>query len=132
MSHRLKDINGFYEIKNNPLSKAGIFPYLGSSIIGALSAEENEIYNLDPDKIYQVFRSEDDLKDPDCIESFKLLPWIDEHEMLGEPSIRCSQIAKAVNPIFQCLGLLAVCVVVDDAVDRIPATLMNVDLWFVD
>lgn len=67
------DINGFKEIKDNPLSRIGVFPYLGSSIPGA----------PDPTKIYYVHRPAEELADPECIESFKLIPWVDEHTMLG-------------------------------------------------
>lgn len=72
MSKRKYDINGWPEIKKNPISKIGVFPYLGSSI-GA----------PDPDKIYMVRRSKEELSSPEAIESFKLLPWIDDHTMLG-------------------------------------------------
>lgn len=71
-SARQYDINGWPEIKGNPISKVGVFPYLGKSI-GA----------PDPDKIYNVYRPEEELNDPDAIESFKLIPWIDDHTMLG-------------------------------------------------
>ena len=71
-SSRQIDNNGWFEVKNNPLSRVGVFPYSGKSI-GA----------PDPDKIYHVYRPEEELSDPACIESFKLLPWIDEHAMLG-------------------------------------------------
>jgi len=74
MTDRVSDGNGWFEIKKNPISKAGVFPYLGSSI-GA----------PDPDKIYQVLRPEEELSDPETIESFKLLPWINNHVMLGNP-----------------------------------------------
>jgi len=67
------DINGFKEIKDNPLSCVGVFPYLGKDLPGA----EN------PNSIYYVLRPEEELSDPDCINSFKLLPWVDDHTMLG-------------------------------------------------
>ena len=70
---RKYDTNGWYEIKGNPISKAGVFPYLGSTINAP-----------DPDRIYQVYRPAEELADPDCIESFKLVPWVIEHSMLGE------------------------------------------------
>ncbi len=73
MTHRVIDTNGWIEIKDNPLSKVGVFPYLGRSI-GA----------PEPERIYMVYRPEKELSDPDCIESFRLLPWVDEHEMLGD------------------------------------------------
>lgn len=75
MTARTYDGNGWIEIKNNPISKVGVFPYLGRSI----SAE------LEPDKIYMVYRSAAELSHPDCIESMKLIPWVDLHptKLLG-------------------------------------------------
>lgn len=77
MTARKYDINGWPEIKGNPISKVGVFPYLGSTI------DRDGAMGLDPDKIYNVYRSEEELSSDECIESFKLLPWINEHEMLG-------------------------------------------------
>jgi len=74
LSARKFDQNGFMEIKDNPLSKVGVFPYLGKSI---------GLEGLEPDKVYNVYRPEEELSSPETIESFKLLPWIDEHTMLG-------------------------------------------------
>lgn len=68
------DYNGWAEKIDNPLSCVGVYPYLGKDIPGA----------PDPSKIYYVYRPEEELADPECINSFKLLPWIDEHTMLGE------------------------------------------------
>ena len=73
---RKHDVNGWYEIQDNPLSKVGVFEYLGASI----NAPES-------DRIYRVYRPESELSDPDCIESFRLLPWVIEHDMLGEGEI---------------------------------------------
>ena len=70
---RKHDGNGWYEIEANPLSKTGIFEYLGSTI----NAPE-------PDRIYKVYRPESELSNPACIESFQLLPWVVDHDMLGE------------------------------------------------
>lgn len=72
-SKRKKDLNGWVEIEDNPISKVGIFPYMGS-----------EIGAPNPDQIYYVYRSEEELSDPDAIESFKLFPLVDDHCMLGE------------------------------------------------
>lgn len=72
-SARTNDINGWAEIKGNPISKVGVFPYSGAQI----SPE------LDPDRIYYVYRPEEELADLETIESFKLIPWTDEHAMLG-------------------------------------------------
>ena len=72
MTARSYDINGWPEIKGNPISKVGVFPYLGKSI-GA----------PDPEGVYMVYRPEEELNDPEAIESFKLIPWVDDHTMLG-------------------------------------------------
>ena len=69
---RKHDVNGWYEIPANPLSKVGVFEYLGASINAP-----------DPDRIYKVYRPEEELSSPACIESFQLLPWVVEHDMLG-------------------------------------------------
>jgi len=78
ISKRKPDINGWYEVKENPLSKVGVFPYTGAMI------DPNGEFGLDPDKVYNVMRPQEELEDPETIESFKLVPWIDEHVMLGE------------------------------------------------
>ena len=77
-SARAFDQNGWMEIRDNPISKVGVFPYLGAMI------DPNGEKGLDPTGVYQVYRSAEELSDPDTIESFKLLPWIDDHEMLGD------------------------------------------------
>lgn len=71
-SARKMDRNGWIEIKNNPISKVGVFAYRGKSMNAP-----------DPNRIYQVLRPEEELSDPDTIESFKLIPWVDEHTLLG-------------------------------------------------
>lgn len=73
-SARTSDINGYVSIEGNPIIKAGVFPYLGRDIPGA----------PDPDKVYQVYRSEEELKKPETIESFKMMPFINDHTWLGE------------------------------------------------
>lgn len=67
------DHNDFWYIKDNPLSKVGVFPYLGRQI----SPE------LEPDKIYQVLRPEEELSNQKTLDSFKLVPIVDDHTMLG-------------------------------------------------
>jgi 8-oxo-dGTP pyrophosphatase MutT (NUDIX family) len=74
MDERVFDSNGWFEIRRNPISKVGIFPYSGRQL--GLDGD-------DADRIFQVFRPPEELSAPECIESFKLLPWIDEHVMLG-------------------------------------------------
>lgn len=69
---RAMDSNGYQEIKNNPLSKVGVFPYIGKNIPGA-----------DPGKVFMVYRPAEELSDPATIESIKLTPWVNDHAMLG-------------------------------------------------
>ncbi|WP_058913331.1 DUF2213 domain-containing protein [Entomohabitans teleogrylli] len=73
---RVYDVNGWAEIRDNPILRAGIFEYLGRNLPGA----------PDPNKVYRVWRPEEELEDPECAASFRLLPWIDEHPpgLLGE------------------------------------------------
>lgn len=75
-SARSTDVNGWTEIKGNPISKVGVFDYLGANIHPS----------LDPEKVYKVYRPEEELNNPETIESFKLVPWTDEHAMLGAES----------------------------------------------
>lgn len=73
MSKRQTDVNGYLLVRDNPITKVGVFPYLG-----------REIGAPDPDRIYQVYRSEEELEKPETIASANLVPWIDEHEFLGK------------------------------------------------
>lgn len=68
------DNNGFWRVRDNPLSKSGVFPYLGKQISG----------DLEPNKIYKVYRPMSEISAPETIESFDGIPLIDEHEMIGE------------------------------------------------
>lgn len=72
MTAQAVDLNGYVEIKGNPISKVGVFPYLGS-----------EIGAPEPDRVYSVYRPEEELSSPECIDSFRLMPLVDEHSMLG-------------------------------------------------
>lgn len=79
-SKRIYDANGWFEVPDNPLLRAGIYEYIGRNLPGA----------PDPEKVYRVWRAEEELEDPACIESFKLLPWIDGHPpgvLLGEEDL---------------------------------------------
>ena len=71
---KIVDSNSFWEIKHNPISKVGVFPYMGRSI-----SDECE-----PDKIYYVFRSADTLKASVDTWDNPPKPFINDHEMLGE------------------------------------------------
>jgi hypothetical protein len=73
-SARKHDINGWMEVPGNPISKVGVFQYSGRAI-GAPN----------PDKMYNVYRPESELNNPETIASFQLLPFINDHpaDMLG-------------------------------------------------
>ena len=73
MSKRIIDDNGWLNIQSNPLTKVGVFDYLGAEIGGD-----------DPDKIYRVYRPAEELERKETIESFKLLPFVDEHTWVGD------------------------------------------------
>lgn len=72
------DLNGFVTIEGNPISKEGVYDYLGSQIPG---------YPGNPNDIVKVYRPMEELMRPETIESFKLLPFIDEHNWLGANGI---------------------------------------------
>ena len=72
-SKRKIDHNEWFEVKDNPVSKVGVFPYMGSTINAP-----------DPDKIYMVYRPEEELSDEEFLASMKLLPWVNDHELLGK------------------------------------------------
>jgi len=71
-SKRIIDHNGWLEVPDNPISMVGVFDYLGS-----------EIGAPDPNAIYKVYRPAEELSDPECINSFRLLPFVNEHDFLG-------------------------------------------------
>lgn len=71
---KIVDENGFWLIKNNPVSKEGVYPYLGETISP----------DLEPKKIYYVYRPAEELENEEAVESFNAVPLSDEHDMLGE------------------------------------------------
>lgn len=71
---KIVDDNGFWVIKKNPISKEGVFPYLGHTI-----SEDCE-----PNKIYKVYRSGKTLKESVPTWDNPPKPFIEDHEMLGE------------------------------------------------
>lgn len=75
------DHNGYWYIENNPISRTGVFPYLGKQI-----SDE-----LEPDKVYQVYRPADELFSPEAMASFELMPLVDEHTMLGKDYMPAEQ-----------------------------------------
>lgn len=78
---KIVDDNGFWLIKSNPLTKEGVFPYLGKSI----SAE------LVPTQTYYVYRPFAEISSAETLESFDGIPFIDDHEMVGEDFTPCDQ-----------------------------------------
>jgi len=72
-SAREIDQNGYVTIEANPISRSGVFQYSGRQLPGA-----------DPNRIYNVYRPEEELNNPETLASFQLLPIINEHRMLGE------------------------------------------------
>lgn len=79
---REHDINGWFEVKDNPISKEGVFPYKGYQITLADGTTPPN-----KDQSYAVYRSADELQDPETIDSFKLVPWVDDHTMLGSEDL---------------------------------------------
>ena len=71
---KIIDENGFWLIENNPISKEGVFPYLGKTI----SPE------LEPNKIYNVYRPFEELSNVETVKSFNAVPFINNHEMIGD------------------------------------------------
>lgn len=67
------DQNGWMQVRDNPIAKVGVFPYLGSEIKGA----------PDQSSIYRIYRPAEELQKPATLESFKLLPFIDDHTPIG-------------------------------------------------
>jgi hypothetical protein len=72
------DINGFWLIKDNPVTKEGVFPYSGQQI------DHDGSMGLESNKIYFVYRPESELARAETVESFNGVPFIDNHEMIGE------------------------------------------------
>lgn len=70
------DTNGWFEVKDNPLSKEGVFLYRGSQIRLPDGTQPPDLNQL-----YPVYRPAEELEK--SIDSFRLIPWVDEHTMLG-------------------------------------------------
>ncbi len=68
------DINGYERRFDVPMTKIGVFPYLGRTI----SPE------LEPDRIYQVLRPEEELTNPETLKSLEEIPFVDDHTMIGD------------------------------------------------
>jgi len=70
---KIIDNNGYWTFTDTPISKTGIFPYLGMEISS----------KLEPNKIYYVLRPEEELQKAQVLNSLHLLPFVDDHAMLG-------------------------------------------------
>jgi hypothetical protein len=84
-SARIDDFNGWFEVMRQPISKAGVFDYLGKNL--SFPPDEPQ---ADPGKFYRVFRSPIELARPEFIASLRLLPWVDEHTMLGAEELNAT------------------------------------------
>lgn len=73
MSAKNEDENGYVTIARNPITRAGVFQYMGETLPDG-----------EPGKVYGVYRPLEELTRPETIESFKGLPIVNDHEMLGE------------------------------------------------
>lgn len=72
---RTVDGNGYVTVEGNPISKEGVYDYLGSEIPG---------YTGNPTDIVKVYRPGKELAKQETIDSFKLMPFIDDHTWLGD------------------------------------------------
>lgn len=80
-SARVSDQNGFMLIRGCPLSREGVYEYAAKQVYPAGHPNMG-----DPDRIIGVYRPDSAIREPEAIESFKSIPFIDEHEMLaGDP-----------------------------------------------
>lgn len=80
MTARVQDANGWYEVPRNPLSRVGVFPYTKKST-------QYPGWEGDPGGIVMVYRPQEELSDPETVQSFRLTPWTDNHAMLGNPEV---------------------------------------------
>lgn len=80
MTSRSVDNNGYITIARNPISRSGIFQYLGSQLPGG-----------DPDRVYNVYRPEEEFSDPEALASFRMIPLINDHAMLGAGQLPAEQ-----------------------------------------
>lgn len=68
------DINGYVTYFDVPITKIGVFQYLGKTI----SPE------LEPDRVYNVLRPKEELTKPETLKSLENIPFVDDHTMIGE------------------------------------------------
>lgn len=85
MTARISDSNGWFKVERNPISRVGVFPYLGRSI---------GVTGEDADKVFQVYRPAEELGSADAIESFRTVPVISDHTMLGAVDLGLTPAAR--------------------------------------
>lgn len=78
LDRREYDQNNWFEVLDNPLSKVGVYQYSEASIRKG----------GDRSKMVGVYRPAEELGSQECIDSFKLMPWTDDHpsDLLGDKS----------------------------------------------
>lgn len=69
LDRREYDTNGWFEVKDNPLSKVGVYQYSEASVVKG----------GDRNKMVGVYRPAEELGSEECLKSFKLMPWTDDH-----------------------------------------------------
>ena len=80
--HRHKDENGYITVDESPILKAGVLEYYGSELTDGSDTSEIDGKKVDPDKVYRVYVSEEELQKG--ADTFKLLPIVNGHEWLGQ------------------------------------------------
>lgn len=92
-SNREKDANGFLHVKNCHCTKVQIAQYLGSEISN----------DLIPDKVYNVFRPEEELKKADTIQSLNGVPLqLEHHDDTAEKPAQYTRIgATGTDAVFE-------------------------------
>ena len=70
---KVEDKNGFWFIEHNPITKTGVYDYLGKQI----SPE------CEPNKIYKVLRPKEELFKKETLDSLRLIPIVNDHTMIG-------------------------------------------------
>lgn len=71
---KVEDKNGFWFIEHNPITKTGVYDYLGKQI----SPE------CEPNKIYKVLRPKEELFKKETLDSLRLIPIVNDHTMIGQ------------------------------------------------
>ena len=92
-SNREKDANGFLHVKNCHCTKVQIAQYLGSEISN----------DLIPDKVYNVFRPEEELKKAETIQSLNGVPLqLEHHDDTAEKPAQYTRIgATGTDAVFE-------------------------------